>query len=369
MGMSTDDDRFRRDEDLLRRALHAEADDALPSLDALSNIRRRTARPPLWRRPVVLGMAAASVTAVAVITASAYVLGDSSDDTTTTGSESSPRPTVVQSPSPSVTEQPGPPTSTESVAPPPETEEPQSENANVPVYYVTETTQGLRLAREFQNTPVPDDVISAAVNAMLAERAQDPEYQSYWQADTQLRGVEVKNDVIEVDLTGHTDYTFVGNDIAEISVQQLVYTVTAAASVAGEDGGLPVQILVDGNPPRQMWGQLDLSDPIGRAPLVNVWQHVQIDNPQDGAVLGRSVTISGVALAFEAQVNWQVFDDEGNVVDNGFAMTTESGTFAPFTFEVALEPGFYSVVVIESDPTGGAEGPGPMSDTKNFSVD
>ena len=72
--MSIDDDGFRRDEDLLRRALHAEADDVLPSLDALSNIRRRTARPPLWRRPVVLGMAAASVTAVAVITASAYVL-------------------------------------------------------------------------------------------------------------------------------------------------------------------------------------------------------------------------------------------------------------------------------------------------------
>jgi hypothetical protein len=25
--------------------------------------------------------------------------------------------------------------------------------------------------------------------------------------------------------------------------------------------------------------------------------------------------------------------------------------------------------VSESDPTGGAEGPGPMSDTKNFSVE
>ena len=37
--MSIDDDGFRRDEDLLRRALHAEADDVLPSLDALSDHR------------------------------------------------------------------------------------------------------------------------------------------------------------------------------------------------------------------------------------------------------------------------------------------------------------------------------------------
>ena len=73
--MSVDDERFRRDEELLRQALHQEADGVLPSLDALSRIRRRTARPPMWRRPVVLGVAAASVTAVAVIAGSAYFMG------------------------------------------------------------------------------------------------------------------------------------------------------------------------------------------------------------------------------------------------------------------------------------------------------
>ncbi len=367
--MSIDDERFRRDEELLRRALHEQADDVLPSLDALSNIRRRTSRPPLWRRPVVLGMAAASVTALAVIVGSSWWLGGSSDDTTATGSDSSPSPTTVQSPTPSVTESASPPTSTETIPPPPpETEDPQPDNAAVPVYYVTETTQGWRLAREFQNRPTPDGVISAAVNTMLAEPAQDPEYMSFWQADTQLLGVEVRNDVIEVNLTGHTDYTGVRDDVAEISVQQLVYTVTAAASMAGENGRLPVQILVDGEPPNQMWGRLDLSDPIGRAPLVNVWQHVQIDNPQDGAVVGGTVTISGVALAVEGNLSWQVFDDEGNLVEESFTTTSDASTFSEFAFEVDLEPGVYSVVVMETDLSGGAEGPGPMSDTKNFSV-
>ena len=367
--MSVDDERFRRDEELLRRALHEQADDVLPSLDALSNIRRRTSRPPLWRRPVVLGMAAASVTALAVIVGSSWWLGGSSDDTTVTGSDSSSSPTTVQSPTPSVTESASPPTSTETIPPPPPVaEDPQPDNATVPVYYVTETTQGWRLAREFQNRPTPDGVIFAAVTTMLAEPAQDSDYESFWQADTQLQGVEEKNDVIEVNLTGHTDYTGVRDDVAEISVQQLVYTVTAAASVAGENGGLPVQILVDGEPPDQMWGRLDVSEPIGRAPLVDVWQHVQIDNPQDGAVVGRPVTISGVALAVEGTLNWQVFDDEGNLVEEGFTTTSDASTFSEFAFEVDLEPGIYSIVVMETDQSGGAEGPGPMSDTKNFSV-
>jgi hypothetical protein len=365
--MSADDERFRHDEDLLRRALREEADQVLPSLDALSRIRRRTARPPLWRRPVVWGMAAASVTALAVIAGSAYFLGGSSDDTVASGSDSSPSATAARSPSPSGVESPTAPSPTEPVTPPP-ADESQTGGEVVPVYYVTETTRGNRLAREFRDVPTPDGPLVAAVATMLAEPPLDPDYQSLWFPDTQVRSVEVLDNVIEVDFTGETDYTGVRDEVATLAVQQLVFTVTAAASDAGLNGQLPVQILVDGEPPAQMWGQLDLAAPIARAPQVDVWQLVQIDSPPDGAVVGRSVTISGVALAFEAQVNWQVFDDEGNVIDDGFAMTTDSSKFAPFTFEVDLDPGFYSVVVIDSDPTGGAEGSGPMSDTKNFSV-
>jgi Immunoglobulin-like domain of bacterial spore germination/Sporulation and spore germination len=367
----SDDERARRDEELLRRALHQEADQVLPSLDALSSIRRRTARTPLWQRPVVWGMAAASITALAVIVGSAYFLQSSSDDTVASGANSSPSPvespTVEQSPTASPAESPTSPTGT--ATSPPETEEPEPGRDVVPVYYITETTQGDRLAREFRDVPAPEGPLVAAVATMLAEPARDPDYQSYWLSDTQVRRIEIAENAIEVDFTGETDYTSVPDDIAQLAVQQLVYTVTAAASDAGLNGGLPVQILVDDQPPAEMWGQLDLSEPIARAPQANVRQLVQIDEPLDGAVLGRTATFRGVALAYEAQVYWQVFDDEGHVVEEGFTLTTDSSTFAPFTFEVELEPGFYSVVVTESDPTGGAEGPGPMSDTKNFSVE
>jgi Immunoglobulin-like domain of bacterial spore germination/Sporulation and spore germination len=368
MGMSGDDDRFRRDEEVLRRALREEADGVLPSLDALSRIRRRTARPPLWRRPVVLGMAAASVTAVGVIAASAYVLGGSPDDTTATGPDSSPSPSLVQSPRPSPTDT-GTPDPDQTVSAPPETDEPQPENETVPVYYFTDTPRGQRLVREFRTVPAPDGPLVAAVQTMLAERALDPEYETYWQADTEVRSVEVRDDVIEVDFTGETDYTGVRDEIAQLAVQQLVYTVTAAAADAEQDGGLPVRILVDGEPPGAMWGRLDLSDPIARAPQLEILSPVQIHTPQDGDVVDGSVRVEGVAIAFEAHLDWRVFDDEGNIVEEGFTTTTDSSTLAPFSFEVDLDPGIYSIVVIESDPSGGAEGPGPTSDTKNFTVE
>jgi hypothetical protein len=368
MGMSIDDERFRRDEELLRRALHEQADDVLPSVDALSRIRRRTSRPPLWRRPVVLGVVAASVTAFAVIVGSAYVLGGSSDDTTATGADSSPSATAVPTPSPSVTESPTPSDPTETVTAPTETEDSQPESETVPVYYFVDTPRGERLVREFHTAPAPDGPLVAAVQTMLAQRPLDPEYQSHWQADTEVRSVEVGTDSIEVDFTGATDYTGVRDEVAQVAVQQLVYTVTAAAFDAGQDGALPVRILVDGQPADAMWGRLDLSEPVGRAPQLDILSPVQIHNPQDGDVVGRSVTIDGIAVSFEGNLDWKVFDDEGTIVAESFTTTTDSSTLAPFTFDVELEPGIYSVVVTESDPSGG-EGPGPTSDTKNFTVE
>ncbi len=363
--MSVDDERFRRDEELLRQALHQEADGVLPSLDALSRIRRRTARPPMWRRPVVLGVAAASVTAVAVIAGSAYFMGGSSDDTVASGSDSSPSVSAVQSPISSATE--SEPTGATNPLPT-ASEGTQPGNDTVPVYYVTETTRGERLAREFRDVPTPDGPLVAAVTTMLAGTPLDPDYYGgVWLPDTQVRAVEVKNDVIEVDLTGETDYTGIRDDVATLAVQQLVYTVTAAASDADLNGALPVQILVDGEPPTQMWGQLDLSAPISRADPIEVRQLVQVNNPAQDAVVGPAVTIDGEAAVNEANLVWEIRRD-GEVVENGFTTARECCRFAEFRFTVELEPGSYTVSVSESDDSGGAEGFGPTSDTKDFTV-
>jgi hypothetical protein len=360
-----------RDEELLRRALREEADRIMPSPDALARIRERTARRPFWRAPLVVGLAGGLVTATAVIAGAIVVLDTPDADNTFTGpSDSTPAPTS----SPSVSEpatlgSSRPPTPSQSV---PGVTSP-SESVlieNVPVYYVTDTSAGPRLAREFRNVEAPDGPLVAAVKTMLATAPEDPEYEALWSSATDVRSVEVKDDVIEVDLTGTADYTGVTEEIARLATQELVYTVTAAVSASsdGSGGNLPVQVLLDGVSVEKLWGDVDMSEPVARAPQEDVRQLVQINNPAEGSDVERSFTVDGEAAVFEATLEWEVVDSDGEVVLSDFATAEECCKFAPFEFPVELEPGTYTIRVSETDPSGGAEGRAPMTDTRTVTV-
>jgi Immunoglobulin-like domain of bacterial spore germination/Sporulation and spore germination len=364
MGMNHNES---HEEDLLRRALREEADRVLPSPDALARIRRRTARAPFWRTPLALGMAAAVVTGTAVIAGGVVVLGGSDVDSTVTGPSETTLDTTA-----SPTQPPETPTSDPSPTTPPPTAEstppPTDVVATVPVYYVTETPAGMRLAREFRSVPAPDGPVVAAVETMLAEAPLDPDYRRLWDASTDVESVEADDGIIEIDLSGSTDHTDAADDVARLAIQELVYTVTAALSSIGENGGLPVQLLVDGEPIDKIWGNLDVSDPVERAPQLEVRQHVQINNPAEGAIVGRTVTVDGEAAVYEATVLWQILDDAGNEVQSDSTTAKTCCQFSPFRFSVELEPGSYEVVVSEEDASGG-EGRPPMSDSRAFTVD
>jgi spore germination protein GerM len=366
--MTTGDNGPQQDEQLLRQALHEQAATVLPSPDALARIRARTARPPIWRSPLALGMAAAVATAAAVIAGGVAVLGDSTLDTTATDGPEAGVTTGSETTGPDIT---GPSTTPRTGVTTPSDEgttRAETENVTVPVYYVTETPAGQRLAREFRTVPTPDGPLVAAVETMLSVPPLDPQYQTLWGSATEVRRVDVVGNVIEVDLTDSVDYTGAAPDVAELATQELVYTVTAAASMTGAAGGaLPVRILVEGERTDQLWGGLDISEPVPRADQLAVRQLVQINNPAEGAVVGPTVEIDGEAAAFEATVGWQIFSD-GELVDDGFATARECCTFSPFSFTVELEPGSYEVVVTEDDPSGG-EGRPPMSDSRSFMVE
>jgi hypothetical protein len=273
----------------------------------------------------------------------------------------------------SPTQPPETPTSDPSLTAPPPTAEstppPTDVVATVPVYYVTDTPAGMRLAREFRSVPAPDGPVVAAVETMLAEAPLDPDYRRLWDASTDVESVEVDDGIIEIDLTGSTDYTGAGDDEATLAIQELVYTVTAAFASIGENGGLPVQLLVDGEPVDKVWGNVDVSEPVERAPQVEVRQLVQINNPGEGALVGGTVTVDGEAAVYEANVLWQILDDAGNEVQSGFTTAETCCQFSPFRFSVELEPGSYEVVVSEEDASGGAEGNPPMSDSRTFTVE
>jgi len=228
----------------------------------------------------------------------------------------------------------------------------------LPVYYVAETAAGPRLYREFHAVPTSDPA-SDAVREMLAKPAGiDPDYRSHWPAGTSLRSaVRHADGVITVDLSGAARSAQVGSELAEFTVQQLVYTVQGALQSAD-----PVRILVDGAAVPELWGHVSTAQPVQRADPYRTRSLVQIDNPAHGAQVGGTFTVSGEAAAFEANVPWEVLRD-GVVVRSGFTMTAEGQRFSAFSFSLTLDPGEYTVRIVEDDPSGGAGRP-PLADTK-----
>jgi hypothetical protein len=353
-------------EDALRRALDEEAASVDVGEDGLDRILERTgaAQGVRWGR---IALVAAAVTVASGLGVAALVGGDEPvvvSPGPAAPTEAVPTPTPTPSPTgpaptPTPDATPAPDdgaTATPAPAPPP-----LGDPITVPAYYATDTDAGLRLAREFRTAPEQGDPVRTAVQVMIAGPA-DPDYTGLWNPATRVLGVDVGAGVVEVDLSAEARQASLGSAAAEMAVQQLVYTATAAAQLDGA-----VRILVEGGPADELFGHVDVREPVGRADPLSVRLLVQVNDPGEGAVVGSPVRVTGEAAAFEATVPWQVLRD-GVVVEEGFTMAEDCCRLAPFSFEVALDPGTYQLVVTDDDASGGTEGFAPMRDTKTFTV-
>lgn len=270
-----------------------------------------------------------------------------------TGTADQPEPSVSE---PVATDEPEAPTATP-------TETPAGETITITAYYPLDTRAGFRLGREAREVPA-DDALVGAVETMIAGPL-DPDYGAVWNAATVVQGVSgVVDGVVTVDLSADARTANVGSALAGLMIQQLVYTVTDAA----RDPSLAVMLTIDGEPAGELWGVVTWDAPVTRDDPNSVRMFVQIDNLTEGATVSSPVTVSGEAAAFEANVPWKVLDANGAEVASGATQTSEGQTFAPYSFEVELDPGTYTVVITEDDPSDG-EGGTPMSDSRRITVE
>jgi hypothetical protein len=210
--------------------------------------------------------------------------------------------------------------------------------------------------------PKGSDGPAAAIEAMITG-AMDPDYSTTWNPKTRVLGVTQQGSVISVDLSADARTANAGSAGAALMVQQLVWTVTDALAMPKAT----VQLTIDGAVAGELWGVLVWDKPVGREAPEDVRTFVQIDTPREGAEVHSPVTVAGDAAAFEANVPWRLLHSSGAVVDSGATMTSEGQTFAPFSFEIELEPGQYTVEISEDDPSGGAAGT-PTTDTRTITV-
>ena len=238
----------------------------------------------------------------------------------------------------------------------------------IPVYWVAESRSSFKLYREFRDVPDVGGTIASAVAAMTRMRPLDPDYTTPWRPASRVT-VSQDGTSITVDLSRDAlANTQVGSELAARAVQQLVYTATAAAQLAGTPAST-VKITVDGAA-SDAWGAVSLGDPTRRAPLSDVQAQAWVTNPQEGATLpAGTVRFEGFGTSFEATFSWKVLSSSGTVVAHGSAMGgTGDGGFGVVRFSASLTAGSYRVELSTDDPSGGAEGNGPATDDKHFTV-
>lgn len=341
--MSRDDVRppDPRDEQRLRDALRTRADRLQPRGDGLALIRARTDRArPGWLRPLA---ALASVALVAGGVAAGVVLA---------GNDTHSRLHVIR-PAGTPTAGPTSPAPSRSGAP-------VADGHLVPVYYLHDTGVRLALYREFHrfdesgltaggDTKVSD--VEAAVTLMLRNQPSDPDYSGVWPAGITVRGASISGPVVTVDLHGDLSAFSTGGEAESLSLQQLVWTATAAAQVP------TMRLLVDGRPVQQLGDHVAVgAAPIARDPAIEVLGPIWIEQPVQGAEVSSPVTVSGQASVFEGTLAWQVLGSDGKtVVQSG---STQASIGAPergdFSFTVRLPAGSYTVRCFEYSAKDGS---------------
>ena len=253
------------------------------------------------------------------------------------------------------------PATTAPTAEPTQSPEPTAAPADTWVYYLLDTRAGLRLAREAADVD-GDDAVRLAVERMIAGPS-DPDYSTPWNPSTTVLGIDIAGGALSVDLSEDARTASIGSAGAALMIQQLVYTATDAAG----DEAMPVMLTIEGEPAGELWGAVVWDEPVTREDQLDVRLLVQIDEPQEGATVTSPATVSGDAAVFEANLLWSVLDAAGTEVQAGFTTTAEGQVFAPYEFVLELEPGEYTVVISESDPSDGEAGT-PMSDSKSITV-
>jgi hypothetical protein len=342
-------------------ALHRLLDDAVSDVqprEALQTIHARTAATPLRsRRPWLVGAGAAALATAATVTAVAVMANDPAtgpdDGPGFAGSPSATAP--AEGPTDATTPSTGP------------TEPPVATEAAVPVYYVGDTSRGPRLYREF-HAGTGENPLTASLRDAVAGASLDGDYTSLWPAGTTVNDATVDgigNDgLITVDLGSagllHDRPGSMTAEQASISVEQLIYSAQAATQTRA-----PVEFRLDGERTDTVLG-VPTSEPLAQGDAAQVLAQVWIIDPAEGAEVGSPFEVSGLAAAFEANVQWELMDGD-RVVERGFTTAEECCTMAPYSFTVNAPPGEYTLVVHDTDPSGG-EGFAPWQDSKNITV-
>jgi germination protein M len=205
-----------------------------------------------------------------------------------------------------------------------------------PAFLLDQPEDGPYVATLARYVPQGQDSAERAVEELLAglnaaETSQVPAFSTAVPDGTELLGLEIAGGVATVDLSDEFDD---GGGSASMfgRLAQLTFTLVPF------DGIDEVMLELEGVPVDTFSSEgIEIGDGLDAAfftdtgvmpeklPLSPAWWEF-VESP---------FTVTGYSRAFEATVNWQLYDNDGALLVEGFATTGSSGPdFGPMTFEV-----------------------------------
>ncbi len=253
----------------------------------------------------------------------------------------------------------------------------------LPVYWLGGSGGAALLYREFVRAEVPaGDPIAAAVRLMTTARPFDPDFHSLWEPASMVTSSISAQNVITVDIPADAFRAGLDDAVADLAIQQLVFTATAAAANAGLIGAgeaSSVVILVDGKAGFDGFGAVSLDGELRRdgSLVAPVW----VIDPQHGDIRDPStVVVSGTGTSGASSLSWRITSldkleghaspDPGQrvpgatVKEGRVLLDSPAGSPGEFEFTVALPPGRYEIAVFRIAGDGHEE----FADTKLIEI-
>lgn len=235
----------------------------------------------------------------------------------------------------------------------------------VPVnfYFVSDTPRGFKLFSETQNFLVKEggsnlQIISDLVSGKVFP--SDPEYVNLWGGTSSVNSVSIADSVATVDLGSLT--LNIGAEAEQRAIDQIVWTLTEFNSDINS-----IAFTVNSKTDESFAGHVDATMKFVRATDYEVLNPIQISLIEFDTEVASSITISGQACTFEANVIWRLSRD-GVVVKKGVTTAT-SGCPDRGDWRISfldLEPGNYTIAALEYSAEGGSLF---ALDDKKFSVE
>lgn len=223
----------------------------------------------------------------------------------------------------------------------------------VVAYAVVPTDAGPRLAADPRDVRSSREDVQTAVTATLTGAPTDPDYRA---VVAEPGGLTVstgapRDGVVTVDIETNG---------ADLGTSERMLTQAVAWTVATSIGNdsIDVVITIDGS----SLGDATRTDDAILAPIT-------VESLADGHTVPRQFTVSGLAAVFEATVGWRVLDADGAVVQEYSATAEECCTPSPYSFQLDLEPGTYTLELTEDSGADPGEGYAPYSDTRRITVE